>query len=350
MVSESPIVTALLEAVDANLLVLDLERQIVAHNGRAIVGAQRSILGLRPGEAFGCKNARMAGGCGMAPACRSCGALGAILGCERHGRPIEAECVIPSELVPGRALEFNVRATPIAVEGSRFTVLSLRDISGEKRKEALEQTFFHDLLNTVAGLAGWAEQLRNAAGDHARASERIEILARRLEREIRDQRALKLAEEGTLSPNSSELHVGELTAQLQIAFSSHPLARERRVTIDEPPLELELETDPTLLLRVLTNMVCNALEATPAGGEVRVWCERCPRGIRFLVRNDGVMSLEVQERVFQRSFSTKARGRGLGTYGMKLFGESYLGGEVSFTSTPESGTTFYIRLPVRFGA
>jgi hypothetical protein len=357
IVSESPIVTALLESVDASLLVLNSERQIVAHNGRILAGEPTAILGLRPAEALGCTNARGEGGCGATPACRTCGTLGAILGCKRQGRPVEAECVIPSELFPGRELEFHVRATPVTVEGIRFTVLSLRDVSAEKRREALEQTFFHDILNTVAGLAGWAEQLRQPGADSARASERIEILARRLEREIRDQRALQLAEAGELVPSLAPLRASDLAAELRVAFSSHPLARRRRLTVDEPPLDLELETDPTLLLRVLTNMVCNALEATAEGGEVRVWCERCPararadppepRAVRFLVHNEGAMPLEVQERVFERSFSTKTRGRGLGTYGMKLFGEGYLGGEVSFTSTAEAGTTFSVSLPRR---
>jgi len=51
-------------------------------------------------------------------------------------------------------------------------------------------------------------------------------------------------------------------------------------------------------------------------------------------------------RVFQRSFSTKAgQGRGLGTFSMKLFGENYLGGRVSFTSLQEAGTTFSLERP-----
>ena len=65
------------------------------------------------------------------------------------------------------------------------------------------------------------------------------------------------------------------------------------------------------------------------------------------MHNGGVIPPEVQARIFQRSFSTKAaRGRGLGTYSMKLLGERYLGGEVSFVSTPETGTVFSIRLPL----
>ena len=94
-------------------------------------------------------------------------------------------------------------------------------------------------------------------------------------------------------------------------------------------------------------MARNAFEATPAGGVVRLSCERDGRAVTLRVHNDGVIAPEVQARIFQRSFSTKAeRGRGLGTYSMKLFGERYLGGAVSFVSTPEVGTVFSIRLPV----
>ena len=69
--------------------------------------------------------------------------------------------------------------------------------------------------------------------------------------------------------------------------------------------------------------------------------------MRIAVHNGEVIPPEVQARIFQRSFSTKARhGRGLGTYSMKLFGERHLGGEVSFKSTPQAGTEFAIVLPL----
>jgi sensor histidine kinase regulating citrate/malate metabolism len=48
--------------------------------------------------------------------------------------------------------------------------------------------------------------------------------------------------------------------------------------------------------------------------------------------------------LFRRSFSTKGRGRGIGTYSMKLLGEKYLKGRVWFTSSPNAGTTFFIEV------
>jgi signal transduction histidine kinase len=53
----------------------------------------------------------------------------------------------------------------------------------------------------------------------------------------------------------------------------------------------------------------------------------------------------VQLQVFNRSFSTKGPGRGLGTYSVKLLSEQYLGAEVDFTSESGHGTRFVVSLP-----
>ena len=56
----------------------------------------------------------------------------------------------------------------------------------------------------------------------------------------------------------------------------------------------------------------------------------------------------VAPRVFQRFFSTKpGSGRGLGGFAVKLLGERYLKGRVTFTTSPAEGTTFRVRLPLR---
>jgi sensor histidine kinase regulating citrate/malate metabolism len=58
----------------------------------------------------------------------------------------------------------------------------------------------------------------------------------------------------------------------------------------------------------------------------------------------------VRPRIFQRCFTTKpGEGRGQGTFAMKLFGEGYLGGTVSFETSAREGTTFELRLPRRAG-
>jgi hypothetical protein len=345
-ISESPVVTAILEVADAALLVLNRERQIVGFNSRVDgVRAAPDVLGLRPGEAIGCVNSAGPGGCGTAPGCTTCGALGAILGCQTHERPVEAECLIRCR-DGGKALELNIRASPVTVEDERFTVVSLRDVSGEKRRDVLEQVFLHDVMNTVAGLRGWAQRMLRPGCELPRATERIDFLSGQLEREIRDHRALVLAERGELVAERQLLRAGEVLRDVAGVFAGHPAARERHLEVQPSAEELELRSDRGLLVRVLVNMVRNALEATELGGSVRLWSEADGPAVVFRVHNAGAMAPNVQARVFQRSFSTKGeRGRGLGTYSMKLFGEQFLGGEVSFVSSPASGTVFTVRLP-----
>jgi signal transduction histidine kinase len=347
LVSQSPIVTAVLETSDSILLVLNPERQIVAFNSRVPDLERSDLRGLRPGEAFGCVNASGPGGCGSSPACASCGALGAILACQGRRRPVEAECSLRSETRGGKDHEFNARAAPVTIEDVTFTVLSLRDISAERRRQVLEQVFFHDVLNTVAGLRSWSTLLGRARTDPGRAAERIELLSRRIEREIKHHRALMEAEHGTLAPEWAPVEARAVLDDLRAVFSEHPAASDRRLELELAAPDLGLVTDRALLGRILVNGVCNALEASPPGAEVRVRAEPADAGgVRFLVRNAAVMPEDVQARVFQRSFSTKAaRGRGLGTYGMKLFGERCLGGQVSFVSSAEVGTVFTVWLP-----
>ena len=128
-------------------------------------------------------------------------------------------------------------------------------------------------------------------------------------------------------------------------YSRHPVAHGKHLTLLDPWYGT-MTTDERLLGRVLGNMIKNALEASEPGGTVTIQCLDLGNQIAFRVHNDGVMPEEVQMQVFQRSFTTKGEaGRGIGTHSMKLFGERYLKGEVSFTSREQEGTTFSLVLP-----
>jgi signal transduction histidine kinase len=101
---------------------------------------------------------------------------------------------------------------------------------------------------------------------------------------------------------------------------------------------------------VIINLLKNALEATPEQGKVLVGVENLNTRLRFWVRNDGVLPRDVQMQLFQRSFSTKGLGRGIGTYCVRLLTENYLGGKVSFISNETDGTVFNIELNKIFPA
>ena len=108
---------------------------------------------------------------------------------------------------------------------------------------------------------------------------------------------------------------------------------------------MQVRTDPSLLSRILTNMLKNAFEATEAGGEVRLAVDTENGSVSFNVWNRASMPESVALRIFQRHFSTrKGPGRGSGTYSMKFFGEDILRGKMDFTTTKDAGTLFKFTL------
>ncbi len=128
-------------------------------------------------------------------------------------------------------------------------------------------------------------------------------------------------------------------------FADHPVARGRSLRVDPGTVSQEFTSDPQLLWRVLGNMVKNALEAVQANQVITVGCGLEGIHLRFWVHNPTFMPANIQLQIFNRSFSTKGTGHGLGTYSIKLLTERYLKGRAGFTSSEEEGTTFYAILP-----
>jgi signal transduction histidine kinase len=350
VLSRIPLFESLLGSVPDVLLLLNENRQIVFANDAALclVGARSAsdVLGKRPGEALGCVHAsETEGGCGTTEFCQTCGAVRAILAAQR-GKPDSQECRISVE-ESCDAMDLQVSTTPFEYGGKRFTICAVQDISHEKRRRVLERTFFHDLLNTVGGLRGFVELLLESEPEEVpEVADRVAQISQHLIEEIESQRTLSAAEAGELSVNLDELKAKESLEELAVLYRHHDVAKGKTVTMDSDSKNLVFRSDHALLSRVLGNMMKNALEATSAGGNVILGARRDADHVVFWVNNPAFMPREVQLQVFQRSFSTKGPGRGLGTYSIRLLVSRYLGGAADFESSEAEGTTFRVRLPL----
>ncbi len=352
----NPVVDGLLSTWAGAAAVLNPQRQIVALNSRYLeaagLGDPAAALGLRPGEALGCEHASDApGGCGTGVACGSCGAAAAIVAAAARERPEERDCVVTVHR-DGQEVELDLRvhAAPLALDGQPFTLLTLADVSAERRRAALERAFFHDLSNLVSGLEGACHALDHPdPAERAAAAEDLQLLTARLSREVQVQRAIASARPGGLKVSVERLHLGRLVAQMERLFQHHPAAAGKALEVVHPG-GVALDTDGFLLHRVITNMLVNAFEATGPGGTVRLEVEDRPEGPVLRVWNAGAIPQAHAARIFRRYFSTKpGDGRGQGTFVMKLFGETYLKGRLGFTSSPEGGTAFELALPRSLG-
>ncbi len=352
LLDELPLLQELYDAVSEAVMVLNPQRQIVFCNRRLLdmLGAESAadVHGLRPGEAVGCIYAeRNAAGCGTSEYCSACGAVNAVL-CSFQGEESVRECHILRGS-GGEALDLLVRATPFALDGERFSILAVRDIGQENRLKALERVFFHDLMNSVVALRMLSRRLSEGkAEDAVEVAETISRGLAHLQEEIASHRDLIAAETDGLQVVPRKVRSLELVRKVVETHRAH--AAGRRLKIDPASADVEFTTDPGVVSRVLGNMIKNAVEASEADGTVTVGCEADDGEVRFWVHNDGVMPRDVQLQVFQRSFSTKGAGRGLGTYSMKLLTEKYLNGRVEFISSDGEGTVFRACYPLNGAA
>lgn len=338
-------------AVPCILIAVNAFRQIVFTNERflELLSAQErqaGVLGRRPGEVLGCLHAFEDGnGCGTTESCSTCGAVHAILSSQGGAADVK-ECRI-TRGGSGEALDLRVWTTPVAVDGESFTILAALDIAHEKRRQSLEHIFLHDICNVAYGLSWYAEFLKKATADQVEGYvDAVSRLCRQLTEEIDAQRVLMRAETGELLLKPESLSALRLVQNAVTLYHGHPVAQDRHLCVDPHAEDVAVAGDRTLLSRVLCNMIKNALEACRTGETVTAGCAKDNGHVEFRVHNPGVIPREIQLQIFQRSFSTKGTGRGLGTYSIKLLTERYLHGTVAFTSTPEHGTTFQVRYPL----
>jgi len=135
-----------------------------------------------------------------------------------------------------------------------------------------------------------------------------------------------------------------LLNKMVFMFATHETTINKKIVISEHAEDTQIFTDRTLLSRVIGNLIKNALEAEKNGAVITISCRKTENGAVFLVHNQGSMLEDTRLQVFQRSFSTKGEGRGLGTYSVKLMTEKYLQGKISFTTNTE-GTEFRAEYP-----
>ena len=348
MLMETSLVADALNGMLNFTLILNPQRQVVFVNkAYADFLKERGMLdpiGQRPGNLAGCTHAtETEGGCGTTESCRYCGAaqaLAAALG----GSEAVKECRIMTR-ISGEELDLRVQARPFKCNGEDFLLMSLVDISSEKRRQVFDRLFFHDILNTAGGLQGLlslmdgssAEEMRSYVPTAAQASDRLVD-------QILSQKDLAAAERGDLHPKAAAFPAAAFLEEIAALFRAHEVGKGMQVAVKGDCGDLILTTDRTLLARVIGNLVKNALEAEQAGAAVTLSCLKTDGGAALTVHNPRQMPDAARLQVFQRSFTTKGEGRGLGTYSVRLLTEKYLKGKASFATGP-SGTEFRVELP-----
>lgn len=220
----------------------------------------------------------------------------------------------------------------------------------------------HDLKNLLVAIRGYSELLMLNAQDEKKeeptyAAEIHNTSAVMLDliRNLLDSARL---EGGTIELYRSMFGYSELIRDIR--KTQEPYAALRGVTLESPLPDgpITLEADYSKISQVLTNLIQNAINYTPEGGTVCVSAETDgASSVRIGVRDTGPgIEPELRKILFSPLDLARHRKRqqgrmgnslstGIGLSIVKAFTELH-GGTVSVESTPGSGSTFIVKLPV----
>lgn len=207
----------------------------------------------------------------------------------------------------------------------------------------------HEFNNLAGGIRGCAREMLAREQDPAR-REPLEVIARAAERAIDvTDKLLRFAR--PRPPGSAEV---DLSALLREAMALvEPQARQQQVrAATSVAAGLRVRGDSGALHQVVVNLLGNALQAMPRGGELHLQAARVGDEVVTTVRDTGVgIAHPDLDRIFDPFFSTRTAdaatpgtGAGLGlavSYGIV----QAHGGRLQVESTPGVGTTFRVFLP-----
>jgi signal transduction histidine kinase len=141
------------------------------------------------------------------------------------------------------------------------------------------------------------------------------------------------------------IDVADILRSVTTLFAADELIQ---LELDIPEHEIMVMGDKDQLIRVFNNLLKNALQAIPEEvmGEIKVSLQYDEHACIISIADNGTGILpERSETVFEPNFTTKTSGTGLGLAMSKSIIES-AGGKIWFESDAQSGTHFYVSLPL----
>lgn len=210
----------------------------------------------------------------------------------------------------------------------------------------------HELRSPLTALRTQAEvslsQARSASDSRDVIASMLEELAR-MEHMVDTLLQLTRADAGMLRPQLQRIDAAQLVADWIERYSA--LAEEKRVRIatDFPP-ELFATVDPAIVDRVVANLLANALEFAPSGGEVSLVLKSDGDDVVLKICDSGPgIPPHERERVFERfvrleTGRSRARGAGLGLSIVKWAVDLHHGC-VRVGDNAPTGACFEVRLP-----
>ena len=261
--------------------------------------------------------------------------------------------------IPRRKRLLEVSAVVLSLESGPGCLAVAYDVTELRRLEKMRRDFVsnvsHELKTPLTSIQAYADTLLNGGLEDEDSSrlfvERIVEQSERLSMLIQDLLRLARIES---EPEAFQLVRCDAQVIAATTIQDHQaIAEARQIRLEYQPSDspLDVLADADGLRTILNNLLSNALNYTPAGGQVRLSLRPDVNRVLFEVSDTGIgIAKEHQSRVFERFYrADKARARSAGGTGLGLAIVRHLvevmQGEVMMESELGRGTTFRIWLP-----
>ena len=243
------------------------------------------------------------------------------------------------------------------VAPSVFMLLAI-DVTEQRQqmqlREEMERIARHDLRSPTANIVGMSRILETEAGLNEEFQPLAEIVRKTSERMIRQidtSLTLIRLETGSLK---ADAHPFNLSNAINAAIGDlSQLVEDKGLEIismlEDEPLQEEscivCYGEASLIITMFSNLLKNAAEAAPKNTAITITISEDSSFITTKIHNMGEIPVSIRETFFDR-YATygKKHGTGLGTYSARLIA-SASGGDISFTTSKEKGTTLITTLP-----
>ncbi len=272
---------------------------------------------------------------------------------------------VESEIVTGTLRQHFFAATVAAVRTTQANgaVVVLHDITDLRKLERVRRDFVanvsHEFRTPLTAIQGFSETLLGGAMNDPQNRDRfLGIIlehARRLARLTDDLLMLSKMDADRLELELRRLPPEQLVAGC--VETAHPRAVEKdlRLSVNLGKKLPEIAGDRRRLTEVLQNLIDNAIQYTPAGGQIMVSAETSNSEVVFTVSDTGIgIPVADQPRIFERFYRVDvARSREVGGTGLGLSIAKHLmeahGGRLWVESEVGHGSQFHFSVPI-FGA
>ncbi len=272
---------------------------------------------------------------------------------------LRGEPAVHSEIVTGTLRQRFFSATVAPVREGAGAVIVLHDITDLRKLERVRRDFVanvsHEFKTPLTAIQGFAETLLGGAAEEPENRERfLRIIlehARRLTRLTDDLLKLSQIEADRMELETQLLRPEDLVRACLDTTRLRAASKNISVNVELPPDLPPVLGDPRRLNEILQNLLDNAVQYTPAGGQISIRAEKAAKSVIFTVADTGLGIPESDQlRIFERFYRVDdARSREVGGTGLGLAIAKHLveahGGRIWVESEVGRGSRFHFSVP-----